>query len=671
LLKVDKPDIVFITESWLTSRIPSSLLIGDLPYIAIRRDRSTGRGGGTLIVVRDHFHFSTVTSIHHSIECLSVDLLTSSSSFIRLCLVYRPPSYSTSQTEQLVDCLSDLISTSSYPILFVGDFNSDIISPTIPSTEQSMHSFVSTSDLTHLIQSPTRHSRCIDWLLVSDPSIVLHSSVIPSFPSSDHFGISFSIDSTILPPSHSLVRDFARANYDDFSSFLLNFDWFSVFSQSPEPDAMYSNFVSIVHHGIDLFVPFHLPKPIMAAYPPHIQRLIRHRSTLFSKIHLPSIRPQYERCSRDLLFQIKKWNQFCEHKKLKNSKDLYRHIRTLTKPKSIIPKQLIDSSGITVSGELNIANHLASRFASHFTIDDGLVPTIPSHPFPPFLSNVSFFPHDVYKALKQLSPSCSTGHDNIPQIIFRKCAHAISLPLCDIYNISMQTGIVPSLWKHSLITPLPKPEKNTQFPDSYRPISILSPASKTMERLVKGKLAPYLYRFDIIPKYQHGYRSASSPVPQYSINNVILNTVPQQRDLGVQVVPSLLNAPSIDARVKIATTVMNIMLRAVSRLSHLGIQALFERRVIFDLVLARRIMNGETILDRNRFFTFTPVRLRSNNFGIHIEHTKSTPRYHCFSRRIARILNALPSYVHSSSSVYVYKKRLRELDFDFSKYIFR
>ncbi|GMS86835.1 hypothetical protein PENTCL1PPCAC_9010, partial [Pristionchus entomophagus] len=268
-----------------------------------------------------------------------------------------------------------------------------------------------------------------------------------------------------------------------------------------------------------------------------------------------------------------------------NSKDLYRHIRTLTKPKSIIPKQLIDSSGITVSGELNIANHLASRFASHFTIDDGLVPTIPSHPFPPFLSNVSFFPHDVYKALKQLSPSCSTGHDNIPQIIFRKCS--------------------------------------------------------------------------------------SSPVPQYSINNVILNTVPQQRDLGVQVVPSLLNAPSIDARVKIATTVMNIMLRAVSRLSHLGIQALFERRVIFDLVLARRIMNGETILDRNRFFTFTPVRLRSNNFGIHIEHTKSTPRYHCFSRRIARILNALPSYVHSSSSVYVYKKRLRELDFDFSKYIFR
>ncbi|KAF8361109.1 hypothetical protein PRIPAC_88032 [Pristionchus pacificus] len=762
MLKIDKPDIVFISESWLTSRIPSSLLIGDLPYLAVRRDRAKGRGGGTLIIIRDHFHFSIVQSIHDTIECLSIDLLTSSSTFIRLCLVYRPPSYSTSQTETLVECLSDLLSTSSYPIIFVGDFNSDIISSTIPPSEISLHSFVSTSDLTHLIRNPTRNTRCIDWLLASDSSIVHNPSVIPSFPSSDHFGISFSLDSTCLPPSQSLIRDFARANYDAMSTFLEHFDWFTLFSHDPHPEPMYCNFVSVIQHAIDLFVPYHRPKPIVSSYPSHIQNLIRHRNILFSKIHLPSVRPQYEKCSRDLLFQIKKWNQFCEHKKLKNSKDLYRHIRSLTSPKVSIPKELIDSSGTTVSGVLNIANLIASRFASHFTLDDGFLPTIPSHPLTPFLCNVSFLPHEVHKALKQLSPSCSKGHDNIPQIVFRKCAQAISLPLCDIYNISMQSGVVPSLWKLSLITPLPKPDKNPKLAESYRPISILSPASKTMERLVKQKLAPYLFRFDIIPKYQHGFRSdaihswtvlnqlslseskcthlhiGSSPIPQFSINNVPLVTVPQQRDLGVQVIPSLLNRASIEDRVKKATTVMNIMLRSVSvnnpailikcfrtyvlphiefaspfwnpyikkesqklekiqekitrilfyrcfpspsyphglpsypkRLSYLGLPALFERRVIYDLVLARRIMNGDTLLDRNRFFTFTPLRCRTNNFGIYIEHTKSTPRYHCFSRRVSRIYNALPSHIHLSPSITVFKKRLSKLEFDFSKYIFR
>ncbi|GMR50048.1 hypothetical protein PMAYCL1PPCAC_21556, partial [Pristionchus mayeri] len=671
ILKVEQPDIVFITESWLTSRIPTSLIIADLPYHAIRRDRSNGRGGGTLIVLRDHFHYSILGSIHSSLESLSIDLLTSSSSFIRLCVVYRPPSYSTTQTENLVDGLSDLLTTSPHPIIFIGDFNSDIISSTIPATEQSLHSFVSTSDLSHLIRSPTRIDRCIDWLLASDSSIVHNPSVIPSFPTSDHFGISFSIDSRCLPPAQSLVRDFARANYDHLSSFLLTFDWFTTFSQAPDPENMYSNFVSVIHHAIDLFVPYHCPKPATHSYPPHIRKLIKHRNSLFTKYNLLSIRPQYEKCSRDLLFQIKKWNQFCEHKKLKNTKDLYRHIRTLTQPKPSIPKQLIDSSGNIATSTLDIANTLASRFASHFTLDDGLVPSIPSHPSHSYLRNVSFFPHDVHKALKQLSPSCSTGHDNIPQIVFRKCARALSLPLCDIFNISMETGTVPSLWKFSLITPIPKPNKNPQSPDSYRPIAILSPASKTMERLVKHKLAPYLYRSNIIPNYQHGFRSGSSLAPHYLINNVILEQVPQQRDLGVQVLPTLNNSASIDDRVKKATTVMHIMLRAVSRLSFLGLQALFERRVTYDLVLARRIMYGDTILDRSKFFLFAPLRERTNNFGIYIEKTKSTPRYHCFSRRVARILNALPTHVLSSPSIPVFKKRLITLEFDFRKYIFQ
>ncbi|GMT25603.1 hypothetical protein PFISCL1PPCAC_16900, partial [Pristionchus fissidentatus] len=362
---VEQPDIICITESWLNSRTPSSLLIGNLPYTLVRRDRTRSRGGGTLLIIRDHFHFSVVQSVNDDIECLSVDLLTSSSLFIRLCIVYRPPSYSNPQTESLTDSLSDLIATSPYPVVFIGDFNSDNITSPISPIDKTLDSFVSSSGLSHLIRSPTRSNRCIDWLLTSDISCISDPTVIPAFPSS--------------------VRDYARVHYEDLTTYLHSFDWYDLFCSSPNSNDMYNVFTSVVHNGIDKFVPYHCPKPKIASYP-HIQNLINHRNILFAKINIPSVRSQYEQCSRDLLSKIKKWNQFCEKKKIKRTKDLYRHIRSLTKTKSIVPKELISSSGCAVTGISNITNLLATQFASYFTLDDGCIPTIPSLPLPPFLS---------------------------------------------------------------------------------------------------------------------------------------------------------------------------------------------------------------------------------------------------------------------------------------------
>ncbi|GMT21277.1 hypothetical protein PFISCL1PPCAC_12574, partial [Pristionchus fissidentatus] len=648
---VEQPDIICITESWLNSRTPSSLLIGNLPYTVVRRDRTRSRGGGTLLIIRDHFHFSVVQSVNDDIECLSVDLLTSSSLFIRLCIVYRPPSYSNPQTESLTDSLSDLIATSPYPVVFIGDFNSDNITSPISPIDKTLDSFVSSSGLSHLIRSPTRNNRCIDWLLTSDISCISDPIVTPAFPSSDHSGISFSIDYHCLPTPQSLVRDYARANYEDLTTYLHSFDWYDLFCSSPNSNDMYNVFTSVVHNGIDQFVPYHCPKPKIASYPSHIQNLINHRNILFAKINIPSVRSQYEQCSRDLLFKIKKWNQFCEKKKIKRTKDLYRHIRSLTKTKSIVPKELISSSGCAVTGISNITNLLATQFASYFTLDDGCIPTIPSLRLPPFLSNVSFLPTDVFKALKHLSPSCSTGYDNIPQIIFRNCASAIALPLFQAALNAIHEWTVANQ---------------------------LSLSESKCTHLHIGR----------------------SPIPSYHINNVALSQKSEnapERDLGLQVVPSLLRTASIDTRISKAQTALFIMLRAVSincadillkcfqtyvlphlefaspfwnpyvkkhcerlekvqqqftrilfyrcfpspsypiglpsypqRLSHLGLQALFER----------------------------PLRDRTNTFGVHIECTRSTPRFHCFPRRVAMLLNTLPPYIHRSPSMNVYKSRL-------------
>ena len=52
----------------------------------------------------------------------------------------------------------------------------------------------------------------------------------------------------------------------------------------------------------------------------------------------------------------------------------------------------------------------------------------------------------------------------------------------------MSTLSIPSLWKIGRIIPILKPNKSPEQSTSYRPISLLSPLAKLMEKLVLGTL---------------------------------------------------------------------------------------------------------------------------------------------------------------------------------------
>src|SRR5699024_4300112 len=144
-----------------------------------------------------------------------------------------------------------------------------------------------------------------------------------------------------------------------------------------------------------------------------------------------------------------RWNAQCERKKLARTRDLYRHIASLTRPKSAPPKSLTSPTGDIVYETRAKADLLVSTFASYFTIDDGTLPTLSTSPLPLSLSKITFLPPAVLKALRKLRPSGSCAADSIPQIIFAKCASSLALPLCDIFNWSVFLGSVPSIWKHS------------------------------------------------------------------------------------------------------------------------------------------------------------------------------------------------------------------------------
>ncbi|KAF8386575.1 hypothetical protein PRIPAC_75717, partial [Pristionchus pacificus] len=390
-LMSSQPDIVFLTETWLSAKIPSSLIIGSLPYTVIRFDRSS-RGGGVCILLRDYLSYSTVSlpSSDHEITCID---LFHSYAYIRLCLVYRPPSYSLPKTESLISCLSDIHASSPHPIIITGDFNSDSLCTLPNSIDRVFRDFILSADLSHLNVTPTRGSKCIDWVLGNDPSLIPCISIIPPFPSCDHSGLSFSINSPQSPSLPSKIRDFSRADFSALSSHLHSIDWFSLFRDCPDIESVYTNFTSTIHSAIDTFVPYRTPRPPTLSYPPHIIRLILHRDALFAKIHFPNVRSFFDQCSKKLLFEIGKWTRYSTRKKLSRVKDLYRHVSSLTKPKLSIP-ELLSPMNVPVYDSLSKANLLATEFASHFTLDDGCLPPLSSSPIPPSLALFTFFPHE-------------------------------------------------------------------------------------------------------------------------------------------------------------------------------------------------------------------------------------------------------------------------------------
>ena len=72
----------------------------------------------------------------------------------------------------------------------------------------------------------------------------------------------------------------------------------------------------------------------------------------------------------------------------------------------------------------------------------------------------------------------------------------------------MATSTIPSIWKTSTIIPLLKPKKPADDSSSYRPVSLLCPGIKILERLLLPTLTNHLP----VPDHQHGFRKAHSTV---------------------------------------------------------------------------------------------------------------------------------------------------------------
>ena len=85
----------------------------------------------------------------------------------------------------------------------------------------------------------------------------------------------------------------------------------------------------------------------------------------------------------------------------------------------------------------------------------------------------------------------------------------IAGPLHHVITLSVMQQRFPSCWKLTKIVPLHK-KNSTLKPDNYRPVAILSPLSKVLEKAVYEQIYGYFSRNKIFSPSLHGYRGGRS-----------------------------------------------------------------------------------------------------------------------------------------------------------------
>ena len=115
---------------------------------------------------------------------------------------------------------------------------------------------------------------------------------------------------------------------------------------------------------------------------------------------------------------------------------------------------------------------------------------------------------DVRTVISSLKNSCP-GFDGIPSFVANQCIDNFIEPLTYIINMSFMEGVLPSELKLAKVVPIFKSGDSTKM-SNYRPISILSFFSKIFEKLTYNIVNNFLYKNDIIYKYQFGFRKKHS-----------------------------------------------------------------------------------------------------------------------------------------------------------------
>jgi hypothetical protein len=244
-LSIYKPDLIFISESWLNQSILNSVITHTHGYAVIRNDRKLQSYGGALLLIKNNLHFIPLqTNVD---ETVAVDIFIGETVH-RIILSYRQPKMKTNESVKLFSNFSDIFTTNTpfMPSTFtlIGDLNLPYIiwqngqphqCKSNPAVFNAVKKFCNSFNLSQLVNFPTsmKNSNILDLIFTSAKELIYEVSPFPKdtqhqiFPHLDHIIINFKMkhNKPHETPQDIVFLDFKNGEYELLNYHLLLVDW--------------------------------------------------------------------------------------------------------------------------------------------------------------------------------------------------------------------------------------------------------------------------------------------------------------------------------------------------------------------------------------------------------------------------------------------------------------
>ena len=513
-------DIAGITESWLSECFRSDA-VQPSGYSCYRCDRqSQNGGGGVLLLVSLYLEHMEGTCLNtpniQALEC-SIRNPTWNGSVI---LVYRSPSAVEAEDSLLLGWVKQVVK-SAHGVVLMGDFNVpevdwvyDVATP--GSFGARLLDLAEELGLLQHVDQPTRfrHGQqpsLLDLIFTRYLAEVSNVTVDCPLGKSDHGLIRFQLGMSAALKERGLKRKFQSIKLEQLVSMAERMRW--DISPLRSMGENWIHFKNNILEITDVVAPLRPTsklrrKPWMKA---RALKALRKKRTAFNTYRSHPTHRNW-RCYLHLRKSAASVLNDCrekyEERLAVNAKQNPKAFFKCVQSKKALRKEtavLTGDRGEEIVEDSQLAEEFARYFKRVLRIDRcSPLPEFGDRPVCTALEIGGIEREEVLDALKSLRADKSAGPDGLHPAVLKPIASTIAGPLAILFNQSLQSGEIVPDWREARVVPIHKsgPLNNKA---NYRPISLTSVILKTLERILRNRIAGYLVSNNLLCPQQHGF----------------------------------------------------------------------------------------------------------------------------------------------------------------------
>ena len=518
LLVLEKPDLVGITESWISTDTVDFEGEYELSgYKMFKKDRIGKKGGGVLMYVKEGLNPIDCELVTEH-EMLGI-MLKSLKRELYVYLVYRPPHQAIEKDKSLYSYLSTIIKNKL--CIIAGDFNCPKVDwkhRTADLEGRQLIDFASDELLTQWVNEATRGNNILDLVFSSEDDMISNLKIEEKLGKSDHNIVKFEINTNFTIRKTSFIKpDFRNANFERLRTEVNRIEKISKTNVEDKWNSLKNTYKTIRNDCVQQKHTRSNKPEQPKWFNNSIAKEIGERQKAYK---LSKIYPTQENVKVHKQ-QCRKVDRIIRKSKLENEqriaaaaktnpKVFYAHVNSRKPIKSTIGP-LKDRQGNMISSDEGMADLLNEYFASVYTEEDlQQIPSVPilyqgNEP----LRKINITVERVREKIKKLNASKSPGPDELYPREIKEVEKELAPHLHDIYKTSLEQRKAVSDWKLQNITPLFK-KGSKDDPGNHRPVSLTSVPGKMLESIIAEDITEHLESSNLITDSQHGFRRGRS-----------------------------------------------------------------------------------------------------------------------------------------------------------------